>query len=156
MPAPVIGPTLAGFSSFIYQVMGISPIILPVNSVYIGYAYGVAAQIVNQALSAAGGSIYALATYNLAGSLLLNFAQDAAGRQTDPSSFTQLRTNLGIANWTPGVVASSADTGTSEVLLNPEFMKTLTLQNLQQLKDPYGRQYLAFAQTYGPTIWGLS
>ncbi len=136
--------------------MGISAVILPTNSVYIGYAYGVATQLVNQALAAVGGTIYALATYNLAGSLLLNFAQDVAGYQNDPNSFTQLRKTLGIANWTPGVVASAADSSTSESILNPEFMKTLTMQNLQQLKDPYGRQYLAFAQTYGPTIWGMT
>ena len=34
-------------------------------------------------------------------------------------------------------------------------MKDFTLANLQNLKTPYGRQYLAWAQAYGP-LWGLS
>jgi hypothetical protein len=28
--------------------------------------------------------------------------------------------------------------------------------NLQNLKTPYGRAYLAFAQDYGPSVWGIS
>ena len=52
-------------------------------------------------------------------------------------------------------MASASDEGTSTALLNPEFMKTLTLQNLQALKDPYGRTYLQFAQSFGP-VWGLT
>jgi hypothetical protein len=54
-----------------------------------------------------------------------------------------------------GVIGSSADETTSESLVVPEAMKNLTLQNLQNLKTPYGRQYLYFAQAFG-TNWGLS
>ena len=67
-----------------------------------------------------------------------------------------MRTKLGIAKFSPGVVSSQADAGTSTALLNPEFMKTLTMQNLQNLRDPWGRQYIAFAQSYGPTVFDLS
>jgi hypothetical protein len=40
-------------------------------------------------------------------------------------------------------------------LLNPEAMKTFTLANLQNLKTPWGREYLAIAQRAG-TTWGLT
>jgi hypothetical protein len=35
-------------------------------------------------------------------------------------------------------------------------MQRLTLAQLQNLKTPYGREYLALAQSYGPNVWGLS
>lgn len=151
------GPTLAGFNAFVTNIMQISPLVLPPNSPIIEYAYNVAFMIANPILAAAGcppngqWSIYALAVYNLGGSNLVNFAQDQEGR----TYFAELRERLGIAVFTPGVTASSGDAGTSEALLNPEFMRTLTLQNLQSIKDPWGRQYLMFAQSWGP-LWGLT
>ena len=54
-----------------------------------------------------------------------------------------------------GVISASNDESTGESVLNPEFMKTLTLGNLQNLKTPWGRQYLAFAMDFGET-WGIS
>ncbi len=37
-----------------------------------------------------------------------------------------------------------------------EAAKNFTLANLQNLKTPWGRTYLGFAQAYGPSIIGLS
>ena len=154
-------PTLAGFQGFLYGVMKIDPLYLPSTEPVIGYAYQVALGIVNPALqsvpipSPSGGpgtTVYALAVYNLAGSNVVQFAQDQTGR----NYFLKLRADLGIDKFAPGVVASTSDQSTASALLNPEFMKTLTLQNLQNLRDPWGRQYLAFAMSAGPTIWGLS
>jgi hypothetical protein len=154
-------PTLAGFQDFLYGVMKIDPLYLPSTEPVIGYAYQVALGIVNPALrsvpipSPTGGpgtTVYALAVYNLAGSNVVQFAQDQDGRDY----FMKLRATLGIDKFSPGIVASTSDASTSTALLNPEFMKTLTLQNLQNLRDPWGRQYLAFAMSAGPTIWGLS
>lgn len=151
------GPTLAGFNTFVYSVMAISPLYLPTDSPIIGYAFNVAMSIVSPTLAAAPSpptsqwSIYALAAYNLGGSNIINFAQDQPGR----TYFTELRKAYGIALFQAGVVSSTGDQGTAASLLNPEFMKTLTLQNLVALKDPYGRQYLQFAQAFGP-IWGLT
>ena len=162
-------PTLAGFVSFIANVMDTNPptgpanpLILPPTSPVIPISYQIALSIVNPALAAvpnvtqgitpAAPSIYALAVYNLAGSNLINFAQDQSGR----TYFRDLRKDLGINAFVPGVVAGSSDQGTATSNLNPEFMRNLTLANLQQLRDPYGRAYLAFAQAAGPTIWGLS
>jgi len=69
--------------------------------------------------------------------------------------FLSLRQRFNLTGFTGGVIASSADESTSQSLLNPEFMKGLTLGNLQNLKTPYGRQYMAFAQDYGQ-LWGLT
>jgi len=52
-------------------------------------------------------------------------------------------------------VGASEDEATSQTLLTPEAMKGLTLADLQNLKTPWGRQYLAFAQSYG-TLWGIT
>ena len=154
------GPTLAGFNDFIYATPGpvqFNPLELPTNNLVITIAYNVAFAQANQALACLGGgpsgpSIYALAVYNLATSLIINFAQDQAGR----TYFTDLRVKLNLVQFQPGLVASTGDSSTSTSLLNQEFMRNLTINDLQRLKDPYGRQYLMFAQAYGPTLVGIS
>ena len=151
------GPTLAGFQDFVYGVMKIDPLNLPTSEPVIGYAFDVAMSVVNYVLKVVRSppngqwSIYAMAVYNLGGSNLVNYAQDQPGR----TFFDDLRKSLGINKFQAGVVSSTSDTGTSVALLNPDFMREITLANLQQIKDPWGRQYLQFAQDYG-TLWGLS
>lgn len=155
-------PTLSGFQTFITNMMGIDPLYLPSTEPVIPMAYQVALTIVNPSLACVPSptqpglspipSIYALAVYNLGGSNLINFAQD----QPDRTYFADLRASFGSNKFAPGVTSGSSDQGSAVSLLNPEFMRGLTLANLQQLKDPYGRQYLMFAQLAGPTIWGLS
>lgn len=145
-------PTLAGFTSFLQNVVQINVAYLPPTAPIIGYALSVAQAIVNQLLQCAPGGIYNLAVYNLGASQIINFAEDQPGF----TYFADRRKSYGILNFAAGVVASTADASTSVSLLNPDFMKQLTLQDLQNMKDPYGRQYIAFAQAYGPTIVGLS
>lgn len=115
-------------------------------------SFQVAKDIVNLALNCGSPRIYTLAVYNLAADRLINFALDIP----DQTYFKDLRCRLRVEDRTPGVVSSTSDEGTSSSYLNPEFMETLTLQDLQTLKTPYGRQYMAFAQMYGRTIWGLT
>lgn len=143
-------PTQAGFLEWVRTRMGVPVDALPDDSVFITYAYDVALAVVNPALAAVP-PIYMLAVYNLGGDNLVNFAPDIP-----PSTYWEtLRTQFGTFDFLPGVVTSAGDQGTSSGLLNPDFMKELTLANLQNLKTPYGRQYLAWAQSYGP-LWGLS
>lgn len=171
-------PTLAGFQNFITSVMGISTTILPSNSPVIGMAFAVALSIVNQALvnvcvpqfdstgaqlNSGGLSIYALCVYNLAGSNLLAYAQDQNGAPVvegsgDPGLpfFQWTRKQFNINGFTSGVVQASSDDGTSVSLVVQEAAKMFTLANLQALKDPYGRQYLALAQSYGPSTVGMN
>lgn len=80
------------------------------------------------------------------------FSQGGTASET---YFATLRRQFNLAGFVPGVISASNDESTGQSILNPEFMKGLTLGNLQNLKTPYGRQYLAFAQDYGQ-IWGVS
>lgn len=170
-------PTLAGFQNFITTVMGISTTILPADSPVIGFALSVALSIVNKqlqcvavpqtdgagaSLNSGGLTIYALAVYNLAGSNLLSYAQDQPGapnvRGSKPPMpfFAWTRKQYNINGFVSGVIQSAADETTSESMVVMDAAKQFTMANLQQLKDPYGRQYLAFAQSAGPTTWGMS
>jgi hypothetical protein len=160
-------PTLAGFLAFIRGNMAISTNDLPDASPVIPMALAVAMGIVNPALRGApipgqdrtGATltttpltVYTLAVYNLAGDNLVNYAQDQEGR----FFFENLRTKLNLNGFVSGVISGSADEGTSQQLVVQEAAKYFTLANLQSLKTPWGRQYLAFAQSYGPTTWGIS
>ena len=52
-------------------------------------------------------------------------------------------------------MSSSSDNGTSASIMDSELLKNLSLADLTYLKDPFGRQYLAFAMRFGQQ-WGLS
>lgn len=164
-------PTLAGFLVFVRTTMGINTTVLPDDSAVIPMALGVALQIVNQALKAVGCgplvagvpqvSIYTLAVYNLAGSNIINYAQDLDGAAPVEGSvppmayFAYLRQKWNINGFVSGVIQSAGDEGTNESMVVQEAAKNFTLSDLQNLKDPYGRAYLAFAQRYG-TLWGMT
>jgi hypothetical protein len=148
---PADRPTFAGFVNFVRMGMGIGTDVLPDDSIWLTYAYNVALAIVNHGLAVVGGPIYMLAVYNLAADNLINYAQDIP-----PSTyFADLRKFYKIGNLPLGLIQSTSDQGTSESLMIPDAFKELTLANLQNLKTPWGRQYLAWAQSWG-TNWGLS
>lgn len=144
-------PTLPGFIAFIRGNMGIEPVNLPDNAPVIPMAFAVALEIVNQQLAQASSLIYELAVYNLGGDNVINFAADAPGK----TYFAKLRKSFGIASFVGGVISSSADETTSQTIATPDALKKLTLADLQNMKTPWGRQYLAFAQRVG-TLWGLT
>jgi|SRR5688572_1660913 len=79
-----------------------------------------------------------------------------AGARATEYYFANLRKQLKINSFVPGIVANTSDLTTSVGLDNPDFMKNLTLEQLQLLKTPFGRAYLMIAQKYGPTVWGLT
>lgn len=143
--------SLSGFTLFIRNQMGIPDTVLPNTDPMIEQAYEVALAIVNPSFSAASTLIYDLMVYNLAGDNLINFAVDVPGS----NYFYELRQTLALYVFVPGVVTSAGDGGTSGSIANTDAMKEFTLANLQNLKTPWGRQYLAYAQTYGG-LWGLS
>ncbi len=151
-------PTLAGFQTFIVNTMGINNTILPPDSPVVSMAYNVAIDIVNLQLNCASPDIYTLAVYNLAGSNVINYAQDQPGApiyQDGLTFFNYLRKIWNIYGFVSGVVQSASDQGTGDSLVVQDAAKDFTLADLQYLKDPYGRQYLAFAQRYG-ALWGIS
>lgn len=144
-------PTLAGFQWFITSIMGINSLVLPTNSPVIAYVYGLATSTVNTQLAAVGGDIYSQAVYNLAGDFLINYAQDQPGQ----TFFADTRATFHVNDFVSGVVTSAGDSSTSDSLEVPEQFKNFTLADLQNLKTPWGRTYLALAQKVG-NLWGVS
>jgi hypothetical protein len=167
-------PTLAGFITWVRTVMGVPSPVLPDNAPVLGMALAVSMAIVNPALrcvaipqvdaagvalNSGGLTIYVLAVYNLGGSNLLAYAQDAADAPIfeDKLPYWQfLRKKFNTFGFVSGVIQSTGDESTNSSLVVQDAAKNFTLANLQQLKDPWGRQYLAFAQSYGPSTWGIS
>lgn len=158
-------PTLAGFLTFIRGNMGINTTVLPDDAPVIPMAFQIAMDLVNCDLNIASPDIYTLAVYNLGGDNIINFAPDVqppvpyAAVSDNPGDlpfFQYLRSKWKLLDFNSGVVQSTGDEGTNVSLVVQEAAKNFTIANLQQLKTPWGRQYLSFAQSYGPTIWGLS
>jgi hypothetical protein len=144
-------PNLADFTAFAIQQLGLCPDDLPIGSPYPGYALDISLRTVYRVLNQISPMLYTLAVYNLGIDTLINYCPD-----NPPSrKFKEMREKFKIYNFVPGVVTAAADVTTSDTLTVPDFMKTLTLQNLQELKTPWGRQYLAIVQNLGP-LWGLS
>ncbi len=160
-------PTLAGFQSFVTDVMKVPAKALPAGNIFVPLSFSTALAIVNPALqciaipqfdaagaalNTGGYSVYSQAVYNLAADNLINFAIDQPGN----NYFAKLRKAMNIGGFVSGVVQGSADQSTSVSLVVQEAAKNFTLANLQQLKTPYGRYYLSLAQSYGPTTWGIT
>jgi hypothetical protein len=139
--------------------------VIPSTSPFFGYAFNVATSLANLKLNAAGGPIYMLAVYNLATDNLINWVPpsnpviyypDVTDDDGDKIEYmTYVRQKYGINQFTPGVINASADEGTSASYEVLDQYKGYTLANLQQLKTPWGRQYLAFAADVG-SLWGMS
>ncbi|HEY0181253.1 MAG TPA: hypothetical protein VGC09_00460 [Rhodopila sp.] len=144
-------PTLAGFLAFVRNIMAVPTEALPDASPSLQWAFDQAIETVNLQIRQASPPMYVRAVYNLAGDVLVNIAPDQAGQKY----FTILRQNLGLTAFVPGVIQSSADSSTSESLMVPDALKNMTLADLQNLKTPWGREYLGIAQSVG-SIWGLT
>ena len=144
-------PTQAGFLAWVRSTMQVPPEALPDDSEWITSCYDLASAQVNCTLRIIP-IAYTFAVYNLAGDYLINWAADLP----DQTFFTKARESYHVNQFVAGVVASTGDNGTSTSLLNPEFLRGLTMGQLSNLNTPFGRQYLALAQAYGPTQWGLS
>jgi hypothetical protein len=143
-------PTLAGFQAWAVP-QGFTYTVLPQASIYWCYAFDTAVAVVNLQLQCASALAYMLGIYNLATDNLINWAPDTA-----PSTFwADLRTKFGAYNFIGGTVVSASDEGTSDSLATVESLTNLTIGQLQNLKTPWGRQYLAFAQEVG-SQWGVT
>jgi hypothetical protein len=154
-------PTVEGFLAFIRDIMGVPVGALPNNAPVIQVAYDLAIALVLPEFAIVAPVLYQQAVYNLAGSNLLNFAPDVPGGPTiningfEVPYFQALRRQYGMNSFVAGVVQSTSDEGTGESMLVADWFKNMTLRDLQLLKDPYGRAYLAIAQSAGP-LWGIS
>lgn len=144
-------PNLADFTTFVYS-QGVPLDDLPSNSQYLQWAFTVALDTALPAPCNLPGIIYVLAVYNMAMHRLLKIAQDIP-----PSTFfTDQRSTFKLMAFVSGVIQSSTDNGTGNSLVVPDFFKTLTMQDMDLLKTPWGREYLAYAQQYGPNVVGVT
>lgn len=144
-------PTLAGYITWSREVMGLPTTAIPSNDVGYETSYNVALELVPLALNTMSPLIYTLTVYNWAGSQLLQFQQDITGQ----TYFADLRKSFGINSFVAGVINSASDTGTSESLSVGQGLQNLDMLSLQRIKDPYGRQAVAYMQSLG-TLWGLT
>lgn len=126
--------------------------------------YGAAIQQVD--LPAGTPSIYCLAVYSLSTDQVFQYALDVQppviyippSGQSNPeglSYFAYYRQLWKMNDFTPGVVQSTSDEGTSVSLVVPDAFQELTIGQLANLQTPWGRRYLALAQSTGPN-WGLT
>jgi hypothetical protein len=145
-------PNVTDYTAFLRGNVGIPVADLPDDSMWITATLAIAVGQVNLALTCTVQPMYCLACYNLAADRLINFAVDLPQR----SYFADLRKQLGVTVFAAGLVSSSSDAGTSQSLEVIEAAKKMTLTDLQLAKTPYGRTYMGIAQSYGPTVWGLT
>ncbi|WP_430229692.1 hypothetical protein [Paraburkholderia tropica] len=144
-------PNATDLYTFLTTVAGVPTAALPSASAYLTWALSYAEEKTLLVLYAIGQDYYCFAVYCLATSFLLNWCPDQPGQ----TFFTTARKDMNLNGFVGGTIQSSADQATSESLLAPEFLKGLTLDQLQALKDPYGRAWLGAQQSLG-NIWGLS
>ena len=152
MTNPIVyPPTLEGFIAFTRTTMGI-----PLTAIFDtdpGYAisFQVALDLVPYDFAKSSPDIYTLTVYNFAGSQLLQTQPDSPGQ----TYFAEVRKAYGINSFVAGVIDTSADSTTSQHMLVGQGLQNLSIMDLQRLKDPYGRQALAYMQAIG-TLWGLT
>lgn len=132
-----------------------TPISAPVvmtDSPYVQWAFNIAIGVALISPASMPPILYVMAVYNLGMHQLLKTAQDVGGYQF----FADQRKAFKLLTFVAGPVIASADQATSNTLLAPDFLKGLTLADLDLLKTPWGQAYLSYAQSYGPNIVGVS
>ena len=144
-------PNVTDLYTFLSTIAQIPSSALPSNSPYIPWALSYSEEKTLLVLYAIGQDYYCFAVYLLATSFLLNWCPDQSGQ----TFFATLRDKWNLTGFVGGTVQSSADQATSESLLAPEFLSGLTIDQLQALKDPFGRQWLGMQQGLG-NVWGIS
>lgn len=162
-PTPV---TPDNYLIFVRGQMRVPTDVLPDGSDLLALTFQFAVDQVSLQLACASPDFYALAVYNLGGDFIINYGMDApdappfvppAG-QSNPDGlpyFAYYRNLYKIFDFTPGVVQSTSDEGTSVSLVVQDALSNITLDDLQRLKTPYGMRYLQIAQKVG-TLVGLT
>lgn len=143
-------PNIADFLLFVSGTMQVPATDLPADSEWPQYALNQALFMTPQ-YSCVPALAYTLATYNCAGHLLIENTPDQPGM----SFFADARKSFDLLRPLVGVVQSAGDQGTNSSVVVPQSFSNLTAGDLQFIRTPYGRYYLAYCQDYG-TAWGLS
>ena len=179
---PVVDPSLARFTQWVYTFMGVPQTALPPDSPFLQMAYDESINLVYRGLKLVPNysnpppyidsrvdppvsvqrpkspSIYAICVYNLGGHILATIAMDDpdATPPTDPPTFwADLRAKLKMNEASLGLVTSASDQGTSAGQQIPSQIADMTLMGLDLMKTPWGRRYMQIAGQWG-TLWGIS
>lgn len=146
-------PNLADFLTFLSNSVQIPAPALPSNSPWPGYALDQAIALTLNP-PCAPGILYTLAVYNCATHLLFAITPDESGQ----TFFANARSAQGFNLIAPavGIVNSTSDNGSSTSLTPPKWADGLTVAQLGLMATPWGREYLAWAQSYGPSVVGLT
>lgn len=145
-------PNLADFTSFVQNGMSIPTTALPADSPWLQYALDQAIALTLN-VPCVSGLEYTLAVYNCGGHVLLTIAPD----QTGQTYFATARSAQGfnLIGAEVGVLAGSSDQSTSQTIAVPDSLRQLSFGDLQFLKTPWGRAWLAYGQDFGQA-WGLT
>lgn len=161
---PEACPTLAGFTAWFYPITGVTTAQLPTDSPWLEYAFQVAMATVNRQLFRALAPIYMLAVYNLSADLVFQWAPDVqpvvpyqAANDQGPvlPYFAYWRQYWNLNGFVAGVINSSNDESTGQSMTVPKQYEAMTTSQLQNLKTPWGRAYIGFAQSVG-SAWGFT
>ncbi|HUW79729.1 MAG TPA: hypothetical protein VMV54_02395 [Acidocella sp.] len=147
-------PNLPDFLTFLGNSVQIPSVALPSNSAWPGYALNQAIGLTLAPPSLPAPIMYTLAVYNCATHVLFQITPD----QTGQTYFTNARSAAGYGLIQPstGLIVGAADQGTSGNMAVPEWASKLTVGQLDFFKTPWGRAYLAWTQSYGPNVWGIT
>jgi hypothetical protein len=164
-------PTFAGFQSYVWNVAGFPQDALPPNAEIWIWAYNTATATVNEQIEVVPGPQYLQAVYFLGTDFIVNWAPDQPGvfypsppappptvdgnPTTNTGFFAWLRNSYNITGFFPGFITASNDQGTGSSYMVPKTFDNYNIGNLQQLKTPWGRAYLAIASSVG-SLWGLT
>ena len=97
-------------------------------------------------------SAYVPALYNLGMHQLLKIGQDISGQ----AFFTNARTQYSLLNFIGGIISSASDQNTASTTAVPDLLKNMNLSDLDLVKTPWGREYMAYAMEFGPYVVGMS
>lgn len=145
-------PNLVDFTTYVAS-QGISTTALPATSDYLAYALDWA---VARALQDTTGNVpamsYVFACYNAGVHFLMREAPDQNGQ----TFFTDARKQYALGSFVAGPVLSSSDNGTSQSLAGSSAVRDLPLSAMDLIKTPWGQAFLAYQQSFGPNLTGMS
>lgn len=143
------GPTLAGYTTFLRDIVGIDTTVLPDGDPVIAFSYNLAINYTQPLLAVIPQLpeefLYSTAVYNFATHMLMVWAKD----QPNQDFFAKIQRQYNLHSLVAGAVDDARDESTSTHLRVPKFFDGLTFSQLDLMKTPWGRMYLEIAQSLG-------
>jgi hypothetical protein len=147
-------PNIVDFWGFLNTSFQIPTSDLPTTSPWPQYALTQALTLVLNPPCGVG-ILYTLAVYNAATHLLFMITPDQTGQKYFEDARSP-NTGYNLIQPSTGLIISTSDVTDSSTIAQPKWAAGLTITQLGFFKTPWGREYLGYQQSYGPTVWGLS